>query len=102
MGQFQFTVNRSNVTSDGAFMYDHTVVVELVRSSDNLVIKTHTFGTGDPKDVVKIDTTGFIYQTNFRRGDLPASGPVTYKAKVYFLDVDGNLVLQATSDAVTF
>ena len=34
-GHFKFNVNRSNVTSDGAFMYDHTVVVKLVRTSDN-------------------------------------------------------------------
>ena len=43
-GRFKFTVKRSNVTSDGAFMFDHTVVVELVRS-DNTIAATHLFGT---------------------------------------------------------
>jgi len=102
-GQFKFNVNRSNSTSDGAFMYDHTVEVMLVRTSDSVVVKTHNFGTGDPKDFVKIDTTPF-YQTNFKRGELdgPPSGPATYRAEVYFLDVDNNLVLQGKSKDVTF
>ena len=44
-GRFKFTVRRSNVTSDGAFMFDHTVVVKLVRVSDNGLAATHVFGT---------------------------------------------------------
>jgi hypothetical protein len=102
-GQFKFTVKRSNITSDGAFMYDKTVVVKLVRKSDNTVMATHAWGTGSILNQVQIDTTP-IYQTNFKRSDLtgPPSGPGTYKAEVYFLDVDGNLMLQGTSNDVTF
>ncbi len=44
-GRFHFTVNRSNITSDGAFMYDRTVVVKLVRDSDNVVVKEHAYGS---------------------------------------------------------
>ena len=87
-------------------MYDHTVVVDLVRSSDNVVAKTHYFGTGgDPKDVVKIGSDGLgslFYQTNFRRSDIGALSPTAYVVKVYFLDVDNNLVLQGTSKGVSF
>ncbi len=102
MGQFQFTVNRSNITSDGAFMFDHTVAVVLVRTGDNVVLATHYYGTGDIKSVVQIDSTGPTYKTNFKRGDIGASGPVAYTANVYVLDVDGNYALQATSIPVTF
>jgi hypothetical protein len=102
-GQFKFTVNRSSITSDSAFMYDHTVEIDLVRVSDSKVVATHVYGTG-PGGVlswVQIDTTP-IYQTNFRRGDIGASGPIGYVAKVYFYDVDNNRVLHATSNSVTF
>ncbi len=101
-GQFKFTVNRSNVTSDGWFMYDHTVAVALIRTSDNAIVATHYYGTGSILSWTQIDSTGPAYQTNFRRGDIGASGPATYTANVYFLDVDGNSVLQATSTPVTF
>jgi len=103
-GQFQFTINRSNVTSDGAFMFDHTVEVDLVRI-DNVVVATHSYGTGSPNTDTKIDTTNLIYQTNFKRGDLYSTvpnTPDTYKAMVYFLDVDGNRVLQGASNSVSF
>jgi hypothetical protein len=63
---------------------------------------THSYGTGDIKDCVQLDSTGPTYKTNFKRGDVGASGPASYTAKVYFLDVDGNDVLQAMSNAVTF
>ena len=101
-GRFKFTVKRSNVTSDGAFMFDHTVVVKLVRS-DNTVVATHVFGTASINDVVKIDQTDLVYQTNFRHSDLPGNPALTsYKLRVYFLDVDGNLVLQAESSSLSF
>ena len=64
-GRFKFTVKRSNVTSDGAFMFDHTVVVKLVRS-DNTIAATHVFGTGDVNDVVQIDQTNLVYQTTLQ------------------------------------
>jgi hypothetical protein len=101
-GRFKFTVNRSNVTSDGAFMFDRTVVVKLVRTSDNTVVATHSFGAGAIHVDVQIDAVALQYQTHFRRGDVGAPGPVTHVAKVYFRDVDNNLVLQATSSSVTF
>jgi hypothetical protein len=95
---FQFSVNRSNVTSDGAFMYDHTVVVKLVRTSDNVVMATHSYGTGSILSNVQIDPKP-VYQTHFKRGDLTGSPAAagTYRAEVYFQDVDNNQVLQATS-----
>ena len=102
-GRFKFTVKRSNVTSDGAFMFDHTVVVKLVRSDNNSVVASHVFGTGAIHQVVQIDSTDLVYKTTFNRGDLPASpGLVSYQLQVYFLDVDGNLMLQATSSSLTF
>ncbi|HUX28356.1 MAG TPA: hypothetical protein VMV39_06185, partial [Terracidiphilus sp.] len=100
-GQFQFTVNRSNITSDGAFMFDHTVVVKLLDSSDN-VVATHAYGTGAISANVQIDATVPVYQTTFVRSDIGASNPATYKAEVYFVNVDGSLMLQATSTSVTF
>jgi len=83
-------------------MYDHTVAVVLVRTSDDQEVATHYYGSGDVKSVVQIDATGQIYKTNFRRSDIGASGPVAYKAKVYFLDVDNKWVEQAVSNGVTF
>ncbi len=102
-GQFKFAVNRSNTTSDGDFMYDKTVVVKLVRKSDSALMATHICGTASILSQVQIDTTP-LYQTNFRRSDLSGSPttPGTYRAEVYFYDVDNNLVLQGTSDDVTF
>ncbi|MDD2582220.1 MAG: hypothetical protein PHR66_09525 [Desulfuromonadaceae bacterium] len=102
-GQFQFSVNRSNVISDGAFMYDHTVVVKLVRTSDNTEMATHSYGTTSILSVVQIDSSP-IYQTNFKRSTLTGAptGPASYRAEVYFLDVDNTLVLQGTSANVTF
>jgi hypothetical protein len=114
-GSFKFTVNRSSATSDGAFMFDHTVEVDIVRS-DNTIMATHVYGTGAPSSNVQITTTP-LYQTDFTRGNLYASVCIgtstqiqaclrgkqaTYSAKVYFRDVDNNRVLQATSSNVTF
>ncbi len=104
MGQLEFTVNRSNVTSDGAFMFDHTVEVDLVLSGGT-VLATHSWGTGSISSVTQIDSASHIYKTNFKRGDLYSiipTTPSTYQAKVYFKDVDGNRVLQGTSEQVTF
>jgi hypothetical protein len=86
-------------------MYDQTVVVELVRTSDNAVVATHLYGTGDIKTYVQIDTSDPAnpqYKTHFRRGDVGASVSNTYRARVRFLDVDGNLVTQAESSLVQF
>jgi hypothetical protein len=101
-GQFQFTLRRSAVTSDGAFMFDQTVRVELVNTATNVIVATHIYGTGDIKAWVQIDAAAFQYQTNFRRGDFGASSPATYVARVYCRDVDNNWMLQGTSISVTF
>jgi hypothetical protein len=101
-GRFRFTVKRSSVTSDGAFMFDQTVVVRLVRTSDSAVIATHLFGAGDIKDFVQIDGTVPEYKTNFRRGAIGAAASDSYKAELHFLDVDGNLIKQGESATVTF
>jgi hypothetical protein len=101
-GRFKFTVRRSNVTSDGAFMFDQTVVVKLVRS-DNTIAATHAFGTGSINDVVQIDSTNLVYHTTFKHSDLPGNpGLASYTLQVYFLDVDGNEMLQATSSSLAF
>jgi hypothetical protein len=101
--RFKFTVKRSATISDGAFMVDQTVVVRLVKS-DGTVVAEHGYGTGDIKSYVQIDTSAPVYQTNFVRGDLlgPPSESATYKAQVFFKDVDGTLVKQEESSAVTF
>jgi hypothetical protein len=103
-GRFAFTVKRSNVTSDGSFIYDKTVVVQLVRSGD--VVATHVFSaSGNTNQVVRIldpDTSSAKYKTDFKRGDLGVTGLASYKARVLFLDVDGNLAYQAESVSVTF
>lgn len=99
-GRFKFSVKRS----DGTFMYDKTVMVKLVRISDSNVIASHTYGTEDIKDVVQI-TTDPIYQTHFRKEDIfssPLPEQTQYRAEVWFMDVDGNLVKQAESGAVIF
>ena len=98
-GHFKFTVKRSNVTSDGAFMYDNTVVVRLIRTSDNAVMATHILGGGVFSHVVY---AGAAYETKFKRGDIGASASDSYKVKVLFFDVDNNLAEQAESNAVTF
>jgi hypothetical protein len=101
-GQFQFTLRRSSVTSDGAFMFDQTVRVDLVNTASNAIVATHTYGTGDIKAWVQIDAAAFQYQTHFRRGDFGATSPATYVARVYCKDVDNNWMLQGTSGPVTF
>jgi hypothetical protein len=104
-GRFAFTVKRSALTSDGAFMYDQTVVVELIRTSNNAVVATHAYRTGDIKAYIQIDTSDPAnpqYKTHFKRSDVGASAANTYKARVLFLDVDGNPMQQVESAPVTF
>lgn len=103
-GQFHFVAHRSSVTSDGAFMYDQTVRVDLLNCANDGVVATHVFGTGSVQDVVKIDqgSDGPKYQTHFRRGDLGVTGPGTYKARVSFMDVDGNWMEHAVSECWEF
>lgn len=100
-GQFAWTVNRSSITSDGAPMWDKTVVAKLRRVSDDVVVGTHTFGTDDIKDCVQIGDD-VVYKSNFRRSDIGGSGPAGYRVDVYFLNVDGVLMLQATSNTLIF
>ena len=100
-GQFAWTVNRSSITSDGAPMWDKTIVAKLRRVSDDLVVATHTFGTGDIKEWVQIGDE-VVYKTNFRRGDFGGSGPAGYRVDLYFLNVDGVMMLQGTSNTLTF
>jgi hypothetical protein len=99
-GHFQFTAKRSNYTSDGKFIYDETVVVQLIRTSDNLLIASHVLGAGVNSHVVYTATPS--YETKFRRGDIGATASDSYKVKVLFLDVDNNLVEQKESNTVTF
>jgi hypothetical protein len=84
-------------------MIDQSVVVKLLNSSGSTVFGTHIFNaSGSPDAVVKIDTSTAEYQTTFKRGDIGVTAPGTYKAEVYFVDVDGNLVMQGSSPNVTF
>ena len=109
-GMFQFDVNRSSVTSDGAFMFDHTVKLNLVsgaNSSSNscttgtLAVVSHPYGTGSINSFTQIDATP-LYQTNFDGSNTTAVPFGSYVAQACFLDVDGNPDLQATSSSVTF
>lgn len=100
--QVRFTAKRSLATSDGAFMFDTTVVTKVVRKSDGVVMDTHTYSaSGDPKDAVKFDLTGPQYMTTHRRTEFDVAAAATnvdYTVKIYFRDVDGNLSLQGTAD----
>ena len=104
-GRFEFTVKRSSITSDGAFMVDQTVKVAL--ETGGAVVVSHTYGTGQGGVLsfvqIESDASSVLYKTHFKRSDIAgASGPRTYVAKVYFRDVDNNWMLQATSAPVTF
>jgi hypothetical protein len=99
-GQFEFTVKRSSVTSDGAPMFDRTVRVDLVQNTT--IVSQHYYGVGDVKDVVQIDPLTAVYKTSFRRSLIGANNSRTYVARVYFRDVDGTWMLQATSTPITF
>lgn len=98
-GHFIFTADRSSVTSDGAFMYDNTVKVELHKASDNSLVATHTLGAGVQANVVY---SGASYETKFLRGDIGATASDSYYVLVFFMDVDGNYAQQAKSSNVTF
>jgi len=105
-GKFDFSVNRSAITSDGNFMFDKTVRVDLVTvAAPSTVVKSHYYAAGgDPKDVVQIDSSAepYIYKTAFKRGDIGGTVKTAYLIKIYFTDVDGNSVLQATSSSLSF
>lgn len=62
---------------------------------------THSYGTGDLEDVVQIGDD-VAYKTDFRRGDVGGSGLTAYRVDVYFVNVDGVLMLQAISNALIF
>jgi len=100
-GQFEFTVKRSNITSDGAPMFDQTVVVKLVKNSDHSVKATHSYGIGAVMTNVQIDTDG-IYKTHFKRGDIGASSSDSYHMEIFFYDVDNTLLYQGTSGNISF
>lgn len=101
-GRFSFSAKRLG----GTFMYDQTVVVQLIRTSDGAIMATHSYGGSwdlSINDYVQIDGTP-VHKTHFRRGDLlgPPTAAAAYKARVLFLDVDGNLIQQAESAQVIF
>lgn len=95
--KFHFTVRRS----DDTFMYDKTVVVKLFKQNGEIwspVGTNHPYGTvaDDIKNNVQIDATVPEYKTQFHG---LSSG--TYKAEVWFMDVDGTEIKQAESNQVT-
>jgi hypothetical protein len=96
---FQFTVTRSGISSDGAFMYDHTVVVVLVRNSDNAVVATHPYCNTAVTTCTQIDSTVPTYLTVFGH---PGGIVQAYHAEVWFINVDGTLTKQATSISLSF
>ncbi len=119
----EFEVNRSNVTSDGAFMVDKTVAVALRTGATgssptaSSYVAVHYFSStcDNPHNYVDIQTTTGVagcaagadnlYDTMFTRGDLlngTITSPGPYVADVWFLDVDGNWVLEGTSPGFTF
>jgi hypothetical protein len=107
---FKFDVNRSSATSDGAFMFDHTVKVNLVStanstsnscSNSSLAVQSHPFGTGSINSQTQIDANP-EYQTNFDGSNISVVPFGSYVAQACFLDVDGKRDLQATSSSVNF
>jgi hypothetical protein len=97
--ELNFVANRSNSSSDGAFMFDHTVIVALLDSSNN-VVATHPYGVGSVSAFTQINPLVPMYLTTFIH---PTGKPIqTYHAVVYFVNIDGSLVAQATSDPLTF
>jgi hypothetical protein len=92
--QIHFTAKRSTDTSDGKFMFDETVVVQLWQGST--MKEQHGYGTASLTSEVQIDTTGSpFYKTQFHG---LANG--TYTIRVFFRDIDGNLMEQGTG--ITF
>jgi len=91
--KFHFSVARS----DSTFMYDKTVRVDLVDTSNSSVVSTHYYGTGDIKDYVQIDSAVPEYKTQF----WGLATNKTYKAEVWFRDVDGAYVKHGESGSVT-
>jgi hypothetical protein len=107
---YHFDANRSSQTSDGAFMYDQTVLVNLVRganassnscSSSSLAVQSHPYGTGSINSNTQISATP-DYQTKFDGKDSSVVPFGSYVAQACFLDVDGNPDLQGTSPSTSF
>jgi hypothetical protein len=107
---FKFDVKRSSATSDGAFMFDDTVNVNLVSSakassnscsSAALALQSHAYGSGSINSYTQINTTP-EYQTNFEGSNTSVVAFGSYVVQACFLDVDGNPDLQATSSSVNF
>ena len=114
---YQMKAKRSNITSDGAFMFDTTVVLKLVRTSDNVVVATHSCNNascngGAINTYVQIDDTNKVYKTHFKHNDIDLDSntpgvqePATineYRVDVFFMDVDGNMMFQGSSQPLTF
>ena len=99
MATYHFAANRSGTASDGAFMFDHSVDVQLYHSAT--LVADHSYGTGSINSYVQLNTGVPDYETKF---ELPAGtkGTGTYSANVYFTDVDGNPMLQAVDSNVSF
>ena len=113
-GMFEFKAKRSNITSDGAFMFDTTVVLKMVRTSDNVVVATHACTgscTGGAIHAnVQINESNKLYKSHFKHSDLDTDpntagiqAPTTlneYRVDVYFMDVDGNQTFQGSCPAL--
>jgi hypothetical protein len=107
---FQFDANRSSVTSDGAFMYDQTVTLNLVSSANatssscsnsSLAVQSHPYGTASINSHTQISTTP-DYQTKFDGSHASVVPFGSYVAQACFLDVDGNPDLQGSSPSTNF
>lgn len=96
--QMGFTATRS----DGTFMFDETVEMELLNSSST-VLATRSYGTGGIGSYVQINSMTpapyFQYDSDFDGGSL-TYGP--YSFQLLFKDVDGNLVPQGSPVTVSF
>lgn len=90
-GKFKIVVTRY----DAQPVCDQTVVVDLLPAAGGEPVKTHTYGTtGDVKKEAWLDPVTGDYKTSFRRGEIPAATKASYKVRVSFRDVDGNLTVQ--------
>jgi hypothetical protein len=55
-------------------MVDQSGVVKLRDMVSNAVVASHSYGAGAIRSYVQFDATTPSYQTNFRRGDVGATG----------------------------
>lgn len=99
-GIVTFTAKRGGPTADGASdgkkMNDQTTVVKLCLASDSTCVNpvaVNPYGTGDVKIETQIDSTTLQYQTHFA-GITPTA---SYFVQVWFTNVDGQPMLEATS-----